>query len=224
MNRLKFLLATFIAAIFTLGIYSCAKEIPIVNKMFGKSSKTELSTRRNFTYALNDYKIWQIKNTVVTVIFPLHDTDKNHIWLVQSQNPHAVDSMLTLINVSFGAYNKNYIKLNYDNIELVYLLTGASFENYPSNAVGLIKLLNPNLLHSLRTLNENTRNIVIDDVQAKATCKDNPTATSPKVDKECKCAGGYGATSCECGGGIATASWHEAVSCGTGKYACCPGL
>ena len=41
MNRLKFLLATFIAAIFTLGIYSCKKEIPIVNQMFGKSSKTE---------------------------------------------------------------------------------------------------------------------------------------------------------------------------------------
>ncbi len=63
-------------------------------------------------------------------------------------------------------------------------------------------------------MDDNTKNDIIDDVQAKATCKDNPTQLNPKGDESCKCAGGYGAIECSCGGSIASVSWSEQVSCG----------
>lgn len=207
---------------------SCSRDTDKINtsEKIGETYKTDLrSAQSNIIYPLNDYKIWQIKNTVMTVIFPINNTIKNHIWIVQGLSMHTTESMTTISNVNFGAYNKNYIKLNYDSTELVYLLTGATYNNYASNAVGLIKLDNPVFLNSLRTINDSTKVDIIEDIQAKAWCKNNPTGATPATpDSDCKCAGGYGATSCECGGGAVSISWHEAVSCGIGMYACCSGL
>lgn len=212
---------TFIIAM--LVIYSCTQEENESKNMGGKSSSVR--TSNDSTYASNTYNLWKIPNSSVSVLFPLNDVGTCHIWIIQGLQDNGSEHISTIADAILSTHDKKFVKLAYGNgNEIHYLLTGASYQNYDSNSVGIIRLQNSTLLNELRTMNDSNKNDLIDDVQAKAICKDIPANPNPKGDESCKCAGGYGATECSCGGSIASLSWSEQVSCGVGKYACCTGL
>jgi hypothetical protein len=207
----------------TLVLCSCTREENEVKKMVGKSTSVRTST--DSTYASNNYKLWKLQNSNVSVLFPMNDVGTSHIWIIQDSLSNGIENIVTITNAILSTYDKKFVKLTYGtNNEIHYLLTGASYQNYESNSVGITRLENGTLLNDLRTMNDSNKNDLIDDVQAKAHCKDIPSNPNPKGDESCKCAGGYGATECSCGGSIASLSWSEQVSCGVGKYACCTGL
>ncbi|HRO73840.1 MAG TPA: hypothetical protein PK611_09230, partial [Saprospiraceae bacterium] len=225
MNRFIVLFIAIVVSVVTLGNYSCAKEINIHNSMEGSTKYSKTSSTRSMTSNItNDYKIWKLQNSEISVIFPLYDVGTNYIWIIQALQNNESENFVTISNAALSTYDKKFVKLTNSNNRFYYLLTGSTYQNYQSNSSGIIRLENETLLNALRTMDDNTKNDIIDDVQAKATCKDNPTQLNPKGDESCKCAGGYGATECSCGGSIASVSWSEQVSCGEGKYASCTGL
>jgi hypothetical protein len=215
MRNYKLLSLAFLALISSIIIYSCSKENVQETKSVSKNQLTVNRTTNN--YPLSNYVIWQIKDKPYTVIFTSSGSN-NHIWIVQNDVNFSSESTLQLTNVSLSFNTDGYLKLNYGTNVNVYSLANNLYQTYPANAVGLSKVIDDELLASLRTLSDTTKGGVIDDVNAKATCKKDGSS-----DKECKCSGGANSTSCECSKSIASVSWHEATSCKEGYFACCSG-
>ncbi|MFZ1704262.1 MAG: hypothetical protein WAT79_07940 [Saprospiraceae bacterium] len=202
----------------TLFTYSCVKNDSsgiLVEKQQGIESATISS--RSIEYPENDYKIWEIDSTPYTVIFPLNGQDSSQFWIVLRDTINNGETILTVNNGNLGFFD-TYLKLSNSTYEFVYLLLGSTYSNFTPNAGGLSLLIDQNLLSSIRSMTETTKPGIIDDVSEKAECKKNGTSADP-----CKCSGGHGATACECTKSIAGISWHEAVTCGAGYFACCPG-
>lgn len=198
-------------------IYSCSKDnSPISSSKLPESATTE--DRTSNVYPSSDYVMWQIKDKPYSVIFTSSGTN-NHIWIVQKENNFTSETIVQITGGILGFYNQAYLKLSYGNDEYVYALASGLYQNYPANAVGLSKVIDDNLLNSLRNLSLATKGGVIDDVSEKATCKKDGESAKP-----CKCAGGENSTSCECSGSFGTLMYHEATSCKTGYFACCSGL
>jgi hypothetical protein len=213
----KFIFLSLLSAMVftTLFVYSCSKEF--VPSDFSRIKKETVNRSSNVN-PVSDYVLWQIKDKPYTVIFTSSGAN-NHIWIVQNENNFVSESISSVSNGTIGFYNNTYLILKYGNLEKVYSLVNSAYQNYTANTVGLSKVIDDNLLNSLRTLTETTKGDVIDDVSAKATCKKDGSSAV-----ECKCAGGENSTSCECSGSIAGFSWHEATSCKDGYFACCSGL
>ena len=212
------MLVSLFSLIITLFTYACVKNDS--NGIFDgnqKGTESAFVSNRSIEYALNDYKVWEIDSTPYTVIFPLNGPDSSQFWIVTKDVDNNGESIVTVNNGNLGFYD-TYLKLTNSTTEFVYLLLGSTYSNFTPNAGGLSLLIDQNLLSSIRSMTESTKPGIIDDVSEKAECKKNGTSADP-----CKCAGGIGSTSCECTKSIMGVTWHEAVSCGTGYFACCPG-
>ncbi|MBK8347053.1 MAG: hypothetical protein IPL08_05300 [Saprospiraceae bacterium] len=148
-----------------------------------------------------------ITYSVYTVIYPINATGQTDVWIIQSNVVNSIESVITVSSANLGFYS-TYLRLHNESTDLAYLLFGKQHPVYRANTAGLIRIVDTNLLLDLRSMTPSTKDEVIDDVNEKATCKKEGSS-----DKECKCAGGTGATSCECSGSIAGFSYHEQVSC-----------
>lgn len=218
MRNFKLLFFSVAVAAASIFIYSCAKEKDM-SESTGKSTVSSTSNRSNaVNYPAQDYKIWQIGNSEYTIVYPISNLSNTDFWIVQKPALSTSEAISVVSNVNLS-FNKYYMQISNSTTDLVYLLLGNTYQNYPPNASGLIKLKDDSLLAALRSMNNTTKGGVIDDVNEKAVCNKNGTS-----DSGCKCAGGANSTSCECGGSVASVSWHEQVSCGEGHYACCSGL
>ena len=225
MRNFKFLITIVILAI-TAILFSCSDDKEQISKGQESEPSSTLNKSTNI-YPVSNYVLWQIKDKPYTVIFTPSGSN-NHIWIIQNENNFRTGSTLQLRDANFGFYKNGYLKLSSCSEEYLFLIANNLYKALPTNAVGLSKVIDDNLLTSLReipnsfgTINGSSRYLdaIIDDIADKATCRADGTS-----DKSCKCSGGANSTSCECSGGIATASWHEATSCKTGYYACCSGL
>ena len=196
-------------------VLSCTKDMQTSTISKSASSAVDL---RNSTDNSRQYTIWQVKDQAYTLIFNTSGSYKN-IWMIQQVETFTSESINQVSNGSIGLYDNSYLKLSYDGGENVYALAENVYKDYSANAIGLITFVDDDLLGRLRSMTESTKDGIIDDVSEKATCKEDGTS-----DRECKCAGGHGASACECSGSIASVSWHESVTCKTGYFACCPGL
>jgi len=158
----------------------------------------------------NDYKIWKLVNSNKTVIFPMNNVQSDVVWIIQKIGNNTSESLETM-NITNLQFSQTALILQSGTNQTIFQLNG--------NSYGIIKIADQNFVNDLRTMTATNKDNIIDDVNAKADCLKNGSST-----KECKCAGGEGATACECGGSIASLSWHESDSCGSGYFACCPGF